>query len=201
MSFLFTVLFSLLLIRSERLLARRPLFLIGSAVSVGGLVVMFAQRLAYGGEGSLGAVSFLVATAAVWGAYAVTIRRCMGAYPLRLAFGVISLYTAGALLVLMFVLGDYGKLAHLPAGNGWVPLIVSALLGITFGHVLFYRGIRRLGPVVTSGLLLASPLVTFVGAAIILNERMTVVELLGGLAIIAGGACLLKAQGQVETAG
>ena len=56
------------------------------------------------------------------------VRRCLAGYPLRLAFGVISLYTTAGLVVLMLVFGRYGALASLPA-RVWVLLVVSG--GVT----------------------------------------------------------------------
>ena len=79
-------------------------------------------------------------------------------------------------------------------------LIGSGLLGIAFGHVLYYRGIHGIGPVVTNGITLIGPFVTYLGAAVFLDERMTVVQLIGGLAVVAGGMALLKARAQVDRA-
>ncbi len=198
LSFLFTAVFGFIFVRSERPLAKKPLFLAGAAVCVGGLVMMFAEKLLAGGGRSLGGMGMLIGTAAFWGMYAISIRHCLSEYPIRLAFGVISLYTAAILLVLMCVLGKPARLAQLPLADGWVLLIVSAFLGIAFGHVLYYRGIRRLGAIVASGILLTSPFVTLAISALFFGEGMTVVQFLGGVAVIIGGVFLLKAKAQVK---
>lgn len=199
LSFLFTIVFGFALIPEERRLARSPSFLVGAAIGIGGVLMMFAERLADQRPGSLTGLAILVATTILWGVYGVTVRRNMGGYPMRLAFGVISLYTAAGLVVAMLVLGDYQKLPRLEAVN-WMLLVVSAFLGIAFGHVLMYRGIHGLGPVVTSGMQLAAPFLTFLLAATILNESMTVVQFIGGLAVVVCGALLVKARTRSDAA-
>lgn len=200
LSFLFTMLFGFAVIPAERPLMKRPLFLGGAVVCLAGLLLMFAQKLATGGLSSLGGTAILVATTVFWGGYAVSVRRCLGGYPIRAAFGVVSLYTAGALVILMLILGRPGRLADLGGGT-WGLLILSAFIGIAFGHVLYYRAIHRLGPIISSGVLLAAPFVTLVGSWMILGKGLTAVQFVGGITIVAGGVCLLKAKAQTEADG
>jgi drug/metabolite transporter (DMT)-like permease len=198
LSFLFTMLFGFAVIPAERPLMKKPLFLCGAAVCMAGLFLMFAQKLAVGGLGSLRGTVILVATTVFWGAYSVSIRRCVSGYPIRAAFGVVGLYTAITLAILMLILGEPGRLADLPAGT-WALLILSAFIGIAFGHVLYYRAINHLGPIISSGVLLAAPFLTFLGGWIMLGERMSGLRLVGGVTIVAGGVCLLKAKAQVDS--
>ena len=206
LSFLFTALFGFIFLRAERPLARKPWFLMGAAACIVGMVLLYAERMSREGVKSLGGLGVIAATAAWWGAYAISVRHWLRGYPLRKAFGVISLYTVGPLLVLAVTKGDYGQLADQTLTTHGM-IILSGLLGITFGHVLFYRGIHSLGPVVASGITLAGPVVTFICAEIFLSEPavggaifagMTASRILGGMIIIAGGACLLKAQAQLK---
>jgi drug/metabolite transporter (DMT)-like permease len=197
LSFLFSILFGFLLIREERLLARRTLFWAGAALGVGGMATMFVPRLTGERAGLWPGMAILLWTTACWGAYTVCIRRCMAAYPVRLTFGVISLYTTAALIVLMLLFGDARSLGTLP-GNVLVCIVISALLGVAFGHVLLYRAIHGLGPVVASGMLMATPLITLTGAAAVLGEKMSSVELRGGLGVVLGGVLLVLAKVQAQ---
>jgi drug/metabolite transporter (DMT)-like permease len=124
----------------------------------------------------------------------------MGGYRLRLAFGVISLYTTAPLLVLMLLLGHHQKLAAVP-GRVWPMIVLSGFIGIAFGHVFYHRGIHGIGPVVTSGITLGGPFVTCLAAFIFLGERITPVQLGGGVTVIAGGASLLVARAQAAREG
>ena len=68
--------------------------------------------------------------------------------------------------------------------------------------MLYYRAIHGLGPIVSSGVLLAAPFLTLLGAWIILGEQMeSRLQFVGGITIIAGGVCLLKAKAQIESGG
>lgn len=199
-SFLFTLVLGLIFIPSERGLVRRRLFLVGAATSIAGVFLMYVERLAAAGAATgdeATGLAIIVGTSIGWAAYAVSVRRFLRGYPLRLAFGVVSLYTAAGLVVLMLLLGDYRQFADV-SGREWVLLIGSAMLGITFGHVLYHRGIHGVGPVVASGITLVGPFFTYAVAATVLGETMTPVQLLGGLTVVAGGFALIRARAQAD---
>ncbi len=198
LSFLFTILFGFLVLAEERLLARKAAFWIGAAISVAGVLAMFLREFQGDGEHSWKGTLILIATAAAWGGYAVSVRRCMAAYSARQSFGVISIYTSTALVLLMLSVGDAGKLAGLSPGL-WGLLMISALIGIAFGHVLYYRGIHRLGPVVANGITLLTPFVTYLAAVLVLHEKLSVEELAGGILVVFGGALLVLARARVES--
>ncbi len=196
--FLFTILFGFIAIREERPVVRDPWFIGGTVVCVGGVTAMFIQNLNMGGIRSAIGMVILLGTTILFGAYAVSVRRYMAGYPARLSFGVISLYTASGLVMLMLVFGDYGALRHLPARQ-WSLVILSAVTGIAFAHVLYYRAIQGLGAIVSTGLQMATPFVTLLGAILVLSERMTVLQSLGGLLVVAGGVMLVLAQSHLRT--
>ncbi len=196
LSFLFTIVFSFAVIAEERLLMRRPAFWIGAVLSLAGVVAMFVEEVR-GDVGSVKGVAIIVVTAIAWGAYSVTVRYYMAQYSARQSFGVISLYSSAALVLLMFLFGDVGSLGGIGTGL-WGGLMLSALIGIAFGHVLYYRGIHELGPVVASGMSLATPFVTYLAAAFLLAERLSGIEWFGGLLVVAGAALLVLARAQVE---
>lgn len=191
--FLVTILLGFLVIPAERPLARRPSFHVGAAVCVGGTALMFLPGLRGAGEQSLLGMTLLLTTATLFGSYSVVVRRCMAGYPAVLSFGVVSLYTAGPLLALLFILGDYGQLA---AVSPWLAagVMLSAISGIAFAHVLYYHAIHGLGAIVSTGLLMATPFVTQLGAMLLLGEQLAPVQLAGGLALVAGSVLLLWAQ-------
>ena len=197
LSFLFTILFGFLVLAEERLLARKRVFWVGAAVSVAGVLAMFLHEFRVDGEDTWVGAAIIVATAIAWGAYAVMVRRYLAVYPARQSFGVISIYSSAALIGLMLAFGQFEKLLQLTPGL-WALLMISALIGIAFGHVLYYRGIHRLGPVVANGITLLTPFVTYLAASLTLGERLSGPELLGGLLVVAGGGLLVFARAQVE---
>jgi len=199
---------------AEKLISTPPAPTSGPAtVAATGTMVAPAVRpgvaTALAVEGTLGALArprttpvgfaLILGTAICWGAYAVSVRRFLGGYPLRLAFGVISLYTTAGLVMLAAVFGKLHQLLLLAPAE-WALLVVSAMLGIAFGHVLYYRAIHGIGPVVTNGITLIGPLFTYLLAAVFLGERLSGMQLLGGLAVVAGGYALVRAKAQLRRA-
>lgn len=197
LSFLFTLLFGVLLIAEERRLVRRRRFVAGAALCLAGVAGMFAGGLSKAGTITPAGMAIFVLSTVCWGGYAVSVRVCMAGYPARLSFGIISLYTTGGLIALAALFGRPSDLAH-ASGIAWLALVGSALMGIALGHVLYYRGIQRLGPVVSSGLLLATPFVTYAGAAVLLHETLTWLQMAGGAAVVGGGALLVAARADLE---
>lgn len=199
LSFLFTIFFGFLVLAEERRLARSAAFWIGTAASLAGVVALFGENLRAGDARSLEGMAILLVTALSWGGYSVSVRRYVAPYPAWQSFGVISIYTALALVGMMLLWGEPGTLAGIGPGV-WAGLIVSALFGIAFGHVLYYRGIHRLGPVVADGIMVITPFVTHLTAAIVLGERLTKREWLGGLVVVVSGGVLVAARAKVEKA-
>ena len=193
--FLFTTLFGFSMLPDERPLARRPLFWVGFAGTVAGLITMYKGSLGTATTSAAG-MGLLVLTAAFWGLYSVLVRKCMRGYPIRLGFGLISLYAVPVLLALMFLFGDWRALLHLRLG-WWILLWISAVAGISLGHVLFYRAIHTLGPITSEGSLLAIPFVTVLLASFFLDERLRLLQWIGGLLLIGGCLFLILAKAQV----
>lgn len=160
---------------------------------------MYAGRasLNAGSLKELAGLGIMLATAMAWGAYAVSVRRFLGGFRLRLAFGVICLYTTLPLLVLMLIFGEHHRLAAVP-GRVWALMLGSGISGIALGHLLYHRSVHGIGPVVTNGLSLAGPFVTCLAAAIFLKEAITGMQLVGGLVVVAGGAGLVLARARID---
>ena len=135
----------------------------------------------------------------MWGAYAVSIRKFLHGYPFRLSFAIVSLYTSIGLIVLMFIFGNYSDLLKL-SPRIWLLLVASAVIGIAVSHVLYYRGIHGLGPVVANGLSMAAPFFTYFGALILLGERIMPLRLIGGIGVIVGGVLLVLTRASIVLA-
>jgi drug/metabolite transporter (DMT)-like permease len=200
LSFLFTIVFGFAFLAEERLLARQRSFWHGVAISSVGVAFFFLEKLKDGGRSEILGLVIVVFTAAAYAGYGVAVRRYMARYPVRQSFAVISLYTSAALVLLMLCFGNLSSIQHISPAL-WANLMLSALVGIAFGHVLYYRGIHRLGPVVSSGIMLATPFVTYLGAAVFLGERLSRMELGGGALVVIGGALLVAARARAERRG
>ena len=189
-SFLFAVAAGLWLLPPERVLMRSRLFLSGGGACVAGILLLFGG--AGRGGGSPVGYGILLATAAVWGFYGVCIRKFMHGYPPYHAFGVVCVYTAAMLVVLMLPLGHVGALASCGA-KVVTALVVSAVIGIVIAHILMYAVVRRFGPLIEAGGELSTPFLTFCGAAVLFGERLTTSQWVGGIGVICGSACMVLA--------
>jgi len=193
--FLATLLFGFLLIPEERILGRQPAFLLGCFLSLAGVVSIFLHDLAHAGKQPVLGLILCVGATGLFGLYTVSVRLYMKDYPARLSFGVISLYTAVALLFLMFLFGDMSRISAMHSGL-WGMLVLSALLGVALAHVMYYRAIHGLGAIISTGLLMATPFVTLSGAWLGLGERIMLLQFAGGATIILGGILLILARTQ-----
>lgn len=197
--FLFTAVVGFILLRSERSLARRPLFWVGTVGTLAGLLAMFHGGSSAGGTSPLG-MGILIWTSLCWSIYAVNVRLRMANYPARLAFGVVSLMVVPGMLILMFSLGNWRAAAHLNLLQ-WALLAVSAWLGIALGHVLYYKAVHELGPVVSEGSLALVPFATALFAKLFLGEHMVTAQWTGGILLVASTLFLLAARTLPEKTG
>ena len=192
----FATLFGFWLLKSERRLARSPMFWTGLACALGGFLLMFANGFGTDSTSAAG-MGLLLGFSATWGLYVVFVRRNLSDYPAHLAYGLVSLLTCVPLLGLMFGLGDWRALLLLPPAQ-WAWLIFSALIGLTLGHVFYYRAIRTMGPIASEGGMLLIPFQTAVLAHVLLGERLAAAQWAAGAVLILGCALLIRARFNVR---
>ena len=192
----FATLFGFWLLKSERPLMKSPLFWAGLACALGGFLLMFANGFGTDSTSATGML-MLVGFAATWGVYAVFVRRTVSDYPAHLASGIVSLLTGVPLVALMFRFGDWGALARLPVDQ-WLWLVLSALLGLTLGHLFYYRAIRILGPIASEGSMLLIPFQTAILAHVLMGDRLSATQWAAGGVLILGCTLLLRARFQVR---
>ena len=194
---LFTILLGFIFVPEERKLVKNRWFIIGTIACLGGIIIMSTSKLGEVGTASISGVLLIVATAAFWGAYGISIRVWMTQFPIRLSFGVICLYTSIPLFILMLWRGDYTLLFQIPRGQQAL-LVLSSLMGIAFGHVFLYQTIYILGPIPSGSLLMMTTMITYGVSWYFLGESFTQIQWLGGLTLIIGSLLLYKAMGQVN---
>ena len=188
----FATLFGFWLLKSERPLMRSPLFWMGLLCALGGFLLMFGNGF---GTDSTSAAGMLVLLgfAAAWGLYVVFVRRNLSNYPAHLAYGLVSLLTCVPLVALMFRFGDWPALLRLPWAQ-WLWLVLSALIGLTLGHVFYYRAIRIMGPIASEGGMLLIPFQTALLAHLFLGERISAAQWAAGAVLLLGCALLIRAR-------
>ncbi len=192
----FATLFGFWLLASERPLMKAPLFWIGLACALGGFGLMFEKGFGTDSTSTAG-MALLLGFAATWGLYAVFVRRNLSDYPAHLAYGIVSLLTCVPMVALMFRFGDWSALLGL-APHQWFWLVLSALLGLTLGHLFYYRAIRILGPIASEGSMLLIPFQTAILAHFWMGDRLSAPQWAAGGILILGCTLLLRARFSVR---
>lgn len=70
------------------------------------------------------------------------------------------------------------------AANGWLWLLMIALVSTVGAILLFFFGLSQVGPTVASLLSIIEPVVTATGAALVFGESLSAQQVLGGLMVL-----------------
>lgn len=183
----------------ERMAIRKPAFLAGLLLVVlgtGGTILFdddFGQQ-----SNTLGVLLALGAGAGFAG-YALAVRWFMqGMNPLY-SFAAISQYTAGGMIVLMLILGEErGALALEMRTDQFLWLLLSSVIGIALGHVLYYISIARLGVAVSTGVIQLQPFVVAILSYIWFGEVLDAPQWVAGTMAVTGAVTMLVVQHRVS---
>lgn len=188
-----------LLFPRERRVIRSRWYLAGAAaVLCGTSLAVLGGGLAGGGD-KLAGIALSIASGALFAGYALAVRRNMTEFNPVIAFAAISQLTTVPLVALMLWLGDRSGAAalHLPAGETAL-LLLSALIGIALGHVLYYVSIARLGVAISSGVLQLHPFIVALGSLAIFGEELWSLQWIGGAVALAGAVMMVAVQGRLH---
>ncbi|HEY7142893.1 MAG TPA: DMT family transporter [Streptosporangiaceae bacterium] len=160
-----------------------PRVLAGSGVALAGIAVIAgpdAWSSASGMRAAGGAALVLLATMA-FGAYTIVLR------PLSEKYGPVpataTSTVAGAVPYLALVGPFWPSRLSQPA---WAELLFLALGGTVAGMLLWNLAVVRGGTVRISRLLYLEPVVSVLGAVVLLGEQVTAAVVIGGVLVIAG---------------
>ena len=179
-----TPIFAALIARAFGLERLSRIFWIASAVSFAG-VALVAVGSGGGLSGDVGGDLLAVAAAATWAAYSVIVAPLMRSYsPYQisafvLVVGWIPLVATG---VGQLRSQDWGAVGWLD----WVCLGYALLGPLVLTNVLWFTAIDRVGPSRATLFANLQPFVAAIFALAILSERITPLQVAGGLAIGAG---------------
>ncbi len=141
------------------------------AVGIESVAGLNGYGIAFGFLAALGAASFVTISS-------LTIRT---ADPQAVNFHCL---TAGTILYVAFMFITGGPTAHI-APAGWFKLSLSSL-ALTVAYISLFIGLEIIGPVKTSLLMNAEPILTIILAAILLGERLSFTQLIGAGFVLAG---------------
>ncbi|MCC6660904.1 MAG: DMT family transporter [Phycisphaerales bacterium] len=203
----FTTLGAALFFAAERRVIRRPGFLVGLLMVIGGTAGTMLLGTGVLEGATLAGVLMAIASGAGFAAYSLAVRHFMHGVNAFQAFAAISLYTAVGTTVLMVAFGDRHGAAAWPlvheaaAVGGWpIPggqmtmLLLSAVIGIALGHVFYYYSIQRLGVAVSAGVIQLQPFLVAVASLSLFGERLSLQQWVSGCVAVVGAGVILWAQ-------
>ena len=188
-----------LLFPDERRVIRSWSYVLGVIVVIGGT----SGALLMGKERPDAAATLGILLAIVSGLlfalYSLAVRKYMRGTNSVVAFAVISQYTAAAMVVLMLLFGRrYGVEAIELERSEFLLLLLSAVIGIALGHVLYYMSIARLGVAVSTGFFQLFPFLVAVASLFLFAEVLTTAQWISGSVAVAGAILMLGVQGRVS---
>lgn len=156
----------------------------GSALMVGG------------GQGEPLGIALSLTAAVVYSLYIVAgARVTRGVDPLATT-ALVCLAAAAVFCTVSFVRTLSGAPPHLPATpSSWAAVAAIALVSTVTAMLSFFAGLTRLGAARTSMLSTLEPVVTVLLAAVLLGERLTPLQWLGGAGVLAAVLWLVRAGG------
>jgi len=187
-----SVLGAFIVFKDERILARSGWFWAGATLAIAGFILMSWNGLAGGGNVTAIGILLIFLCGLCLGLYGVCVRYVMHQLHPLMVFSVVSLYTSVA-LVAMAPLGQPSSVLTLPR-SAVILLVVSALVGIGMAHGFFYIAVQRLGVAICYLMLMTTPFVSYLGARLVLGERFTAGQWVGGCVLILGAALAVSAQ-------
>jgi drug/metabolite transporter (DMT)-like permease len=179
-----TPIFTALLSRALGLEQLTPRFWVAAGVSFAGVALVV---LGSGGSFSANVKGDLLAVAMslTWSAYSVAIAPLMRSYsPYRISSVVLLAIMPPLLALASPQLGeqDYGR----PNLLAWLGLAFAILGPLVLTNVLFFSAIERVGPSHANLFTNLQPFVAALFALLILSEKLTKLEIAGGVAIACG---------------
>lgn len=158
------------------------LFLAGMALAMGGAALLM-QASAASGPGSLLGDLFGVVTGVFYAAYLMTVERLRARCSTATVMAHAVPASAVAALAASLALGESLTASSLA---GWAVLVGLAVVSQVLGQSLIAFGLARLPVAFASVSLLAQPLLAAALAWLLLGEEVSLVQGLGGLAVLAG---------------
>jgi len=185
--------FSLIFFPEERPLAKSKRFWLGLTLSAAGVLgVMYFKEDFTTVKTMIGIVLGLL-MAAMWAVYTLSVRIAFKDVDSFKGFSVISIYTVAGLFILTLSFGDLGGCIHIGLRQ-WTIVVISGIMGIALGHVLYYIAIQRIGATIPSLVILAQPFLVLAISYFLYGELLNLPQLLSGIALLSGSALSVWAQ-------
>jgi drug/metabolite transporter (DMT)-like permease len=180
-----TVVFLSCILDRERL---TRLTVISIAISFTGVLLILGTSY-----GQISGVGILLALGAalIYSAYIILGNRVIKTIPPIITSTFVSMFAGmGVLIVSLFT----ENLNFTFRAGAWVPIFGLIIFSTILAILSFFRGIELLGPSKASILSMTEPLFTTISAVILLQDRLTPLQTIGGAAVLTGAILITKAR-------
>jgi len=200
---LFICILSFVFFHDERRVIRSGGFLFGAGLALLGLAIVVAAqdpeilaRLEVSEKRFWQGIVMVVVYAFLLAVYTLTIKHAVrDVHPIA-SFTNVAWMSSVGLIALMFVFGRPADLWHAEIGS-LLFMAFSALCCIVIAHTAIYAALREIKAVVTTTLMLLIPVITCATSAVVYRDRLSLVQMLGGLAVLTGAWFTAMAQVRV----
>ncbi|MEJ2058488.1 MAG: DMT family transporter [Desulfofustis sp.] len=188
---IFSVLLGIVYLKSERDLIRQPGTVAGIMIALVGacLAIIFQSR---GFSVELNRGILLALTGALFWALVGLELKIWIEGRLTPLFTVTMVFSLVSICLLPSVFLSSQNISGDPHILKWIVLVVSGLLGIGGGQALFYYLLPQLGIITTSSTQLLVPFLTGVFSFLLFDEKITLLQLIGGILLLGGCQTVLQ---------
>jgi drug/metabolite transporter (DMT)-like permease len=162
----------------------------GIAVAALGVLLIvsdgnFASLFTTGGFGAIGDLLILI-SALNWAVYTILSRRELARHPAARMMFYVMLF--GWIFTCIWIFGIGPGLSEIPAltFKGWMAILALGIFGSGFAYIAWYDALQEIPASQLGVFINIEPLITTVLAAVMINEPITLITLIGGAIIIFG---------------
>ena len=193
---IWSILGSFILFTDERDLLRSIKFWIGLTTAIIGTIGLSYFGGKMSASGTFLGVVLVLGSSLFMASYGLTVKKYFNDTNSIVSFSIISFYTAIGIISLMFVMGKPATVFELPT-KVVLLIAVSALVGITLGHILFYSSLKYVGVVINYSVGLLSAFFTAIMSYLFYDDKLTLFQWLAGTLILIGGFITIIAKKNV----
>jgi drug/metabolite transporter (DMT)-like permease len=185
--------FSFAFFADERPLIKSKRFWSGLVLSMIGVVGVMYYKVDLAATRTITGIVIALATAFMWGVYTISVRIAFRDTDSRSGFSVISIYTVVGLCVLTVLFGRPQDCVTMGLWQ-WACVVISGVMCIGLGHVLYYAAIKRIGATIPALVILAQPFAVLAISNVVFDESLNVFQLVFGVVLLAGSGLAIWAQ-------
>jgi len=185
--------FSLIAFPEERTLVKSKRFWAGLSLCIVGVAGVLYFKEDFAAEGTITGIAIGLVCAFMWGVYTIAVRISFRDIDSRDSFSVTTIYTVAGLAAVALAFGNLGRCANL-GPTQWAIIVISAVLCIALGHVMYYAAIKRIGATIPALVILAQPIAVLAISHILFKESLNTPQILFGAILLTGAALAIWAQ-------